>query len=155
MYTRFGNRTLTLILALLLIATAIAGLTNWMLRARVGRVGAGVLGALSGLFGGIAGNQGGLRAAALFAFPLAPAAFVATSTAAGLAVDTARVPIYVWRAGDSLASYIVPISVASVGVLLGTVLGERILLGMSVERFRRVVSTLIGALGIWLLWTAV
>jgi hypothetical protein len=42
------------------------------------------------------------------------------------------------------------IGVASVGVLIGTVLGERILLGVSVDRFRQTVSILIGALGIWL-----
>jgi uncharacterized membrane protein YfcA len=36
-----------------------------------------------------------------------------------------------------------------VGVLVGTVLGERVLLGLSVERFKRVVSTLIGVLGVW------
>jgi len=151
LYTRFSNRTLTIVLALLLIATAIAGLTNWMRRFHPGPRVAGALGVASGLFGGLAGNQGGLRAAALFAFPLAPAAFVATSTATGLLVDAARMPIYVWRAGATLVPLATPIGVASVGVLIGTILGERILLGMSVERFRKVVSTLIGLLGVWLL----
>jgi hypothetical protein len=31
------------------------------------------------------------------------------------------------------------------------VLGERLLLGLSPERFRRVIGILIGALGVWLL----
>jgi uncharacterized protein len=151
LYMRLSNRTLTIVLAVLLIATAIAGLTNWVRRWRPGRAGAGVLGFASGLFGGVAGNQGGLRSAALFAFTLAPAAFVATSTATGLLVDVARMPIYVWRAGQSLLPFVAPIGVATVGVLVGTVLGERILLGLSPDRFRKVVSTLIGLLGIWLL----
>jgi uncharacterized membrane protein YfcA len=151
LYTRFSHRALTILLALLLIATAIAGYTNWMRRFHAGPRVAGALGIASGLFGGLAGNQGGLRAAALFAFSLTPAAFVATSTATGLLVDAARMPVYVWRAGASLASLAQPIVVASVGVLIGTILGERILLGMSVDRFRKVVSLLIGLLGIWLL----
>ena len=151
LYARFSNRSLTLVLALLLIATAIAGLTNWARRVHVGPRAAGALGVASGLFGGVAGNQGGLRAAALFAFPLAPAAFVATSTAVGLMVDAARMPIYLWRAGASITPYATPIAVASVGVLIGTIAGERILLGMSIERFRKVVSVLVGLLGLWLL----
>ena len=109
------------------------------------------LGLLSGFFGGIAGNQGGLRAAALLGFALGPTPYVATSTAIALLVDAARTPIYVWRAGPALAGLATPIGIATVGVLIGTVLGERLLLGLSVERFRRVVSTLIGLLGLWLL----
>jgi uncharacterized membrane protein YfcA len=154
LFTRFGNRALTLTLAVLLIATAVAGSTNWIRRVQAGEHTAGVLGALSGFFGGLAGNQGGLRAAALLAFRMSPAAFVATSTAAGLAVDAARMPVYVWRAGSTLTPHLWPIVVASAGVLIGTMLGERILLGMSVERFRRTVAILIGLLGFWLAWTA-
>jgi uncharacterized membrane protein YfcA len=151
LYTRFSNRALTFVLGLLLVATAIAGLTNWMRRWHASRRGAGILGFTSGVFGGVAGNQGGLRAAALLAFPLAPIAFVATSTAAGLLVDAGRMPIYLWRAGATLLPFVLPIAVACVGVLVGTILGERVLLGMSAERFRKVVSTLIGLLGLWLL----
>jgi uncharacterized membrane protein YfcA len=103
------------------------------------------------LFGGIAGNQGGLRAAALTTFRLAPAVFVATATASGLMVDLARVPVYLWRAGDDLRALATPIGVASAGVLIGTVAGERILLGLSPERFRFAISVAIGLLGLWLL----
>ena len=55
------------------------------------------LGLVSGFFGGVAGNQGGLRAAALSAFRLSPGAFVATATATGLLVDAARAPVYLWK----------------------------------------------------------
>jgi uncharacterized membrane protein YfcA len=155
LYTRFSNRALTLTLGALLVATAIAGVSNWLRRLRPNQLGAGALGFASGLFGGLAGNQGGLRAAALFAFPLAPAAFVATSTAAGLFVDAGRMPVYVWRAGDALARLATPIGVATAGVLIGTLLGERVLFGLSTERFRQVVSILIGLLGFWLILRAV
>ena len=139
LYSRFSNRTLTIVLAALLLATSIAGLTNWAQRVRMGSTGAGALGFASGLFGGVAGNQGGLRAAALLAFALSPIAFVATSTATGLLVDAARLPVYLWRSAAELQRVATPIAVASVGVIVGTLAGERVLLGLSVDRFRVVV----------------
>jgi uncharacterized membrane protein YfcA len=151
LYARLSSRALTVVLGLLLLATAVAGLTGWTTRLRVSGAGAAGLGLASGFFGGIAGNQGGLRAAALLGFGLAPAAYVATATATALLVDVARTPIYVWRAGSALLELASPIVVATVGVLVGTLLGERILLGLPVDRFRRIVSALIGLLGIWLL----
>jgi uncharacterized membrane protein YfcA len=135
----------------LLIATAVVGLTGWPSRWRMTGAGAAILGLLSGFFGGVAGNQGGLRAAALLGFGLGPAAYVATSTTIALLVDAARTPIYVWRAGSVLIGLVGPIAIATVGVLIGTLLGERLLLGLPADRFRRIVSTLIGLLGVWLL----
>jgi uncharacterized membrane protein YfcA len=110
-----------------------------------------LLGLGSGFFGGVAGNQGGLRAAALSAFGLSPLAFVATSTATGLLVDAARTPVYLYTAGSTLAAVWIPIAIAVAGVTLGTLLGERVLLGMSRERFRLVVAAAVGLLGLWLL----
>lgn len=154
LYARLSNRALTIVLGALLVATAVAGLTGWATRWRATGGRAATLGLLSGLFGGVAGNQGGLRAAALLGFDLKPAAYVATSTAIALLVDAARTPIYVWRAGSTLADLTLPIAIATVGVLVGTLLGERLLLGLSPDRFRRIVSAVIGLLGVWLLISA-
>jgi uncharacterized membrane protein YfcA len=154
LYARLSSRALTIVLGILLLATAVAGLTGWATRWRATGARAAALGLLSGFFGGIAGNQGGLRAAALLGFGLAPAAYVATSTAIALLVDAARTPIYVWRAGSTLIDLASPIAVATIGVLIGTLLGERLLLGLSADRFRRIVSALIGLLGVWLLVSA-
>ncbi len=155
LYARMSNRVLTIVLGALLVATAVAGLTGWATRWPTTGGRAATLGLLSGFFGGVAGNQGGLRAAALLGFALAPAAYVATSTTIALLVDLARTPIYVWRAGRTLIDLVVPIAIATLGVLVGTVLGERLLLGLPVERFRRIVSALIGLLGLWLLASSV
>ena len=69
----------------------------------------------------------------------------------GLLVDAARTPVYVWRAGPALLSAGQLIGAATIGVVIGTFLGERVLLGLSVDRFRRLVSSRIGLLGAWLL----
>lgn len=151
LYTRFSSRALTVILGLLLIATSLATLADLARRWHPGGWMSQLLGVLSGAFGGLAGNQGGIRAAALFAFSLAPAAFVATSTAVGVAVDAVRLPIYLLRSGPGIAGHAVPIAVATAGVVIGTILGERVLLGLAPATFKRVVAILIGALGVWLL----
>ena len=58
-----------------------------------------VAGALSGFFGGLVGNQGGIRSAALLGFDLSREAFVATATAIGLIIDGARLPVYLAAQG--------------------------------------------------------
>jgi len=150
-YSQLDAVVLTRVLGGLLVLTAVAQLaglaTRWHPRGAL----VGVVGFASGFFGGIAGNQGGLRAAALTAFRLSPLAFVATSTATGLLVDTARAPIYLYTAGAELRSLWIPIAIATAGVLVGTILGERILLGMPRDRFARLVAVAIGILGLWLL----
>lgn len=151
LFARLGGPALMRMLGALLLLTAVSVLSGWTDRARVHGALVWLLGALSGFFGGVVGNQGGLRAAALLAFGLAPAAFVATSTATGLLVDVARTPLYLWRAGPSMLAAWAPIATATAGVVLGTLLGERLLLGLSVERFRRLVAGLVGLLGAWLL----
>lgn len=150
LYTRFSNDALTLTLGLLLLSTAVATLVDLPSRVRATGVVVSVLGLLSGLFGGLAGNQGGLRAAAMLSFSLAPVRYVATATATAMLIDIVRTPIYVWRAGSELTSLVVPLSVATVGVLIGTLLGERILLGLSIRQFRYAIAALIGLLGVWL-----
>jgi len=141
-----------LILAVLLIATGLAGLTGWNTRAKPASGLSVGLGALSGLFGGLAGNQGGLRAAALTTYRLSPAQFVATSAAVGLMVDAARLPVYIARGSARLLELGLPIAIATAGVLVGTIVGERILMRLSRRRFTQIVSALILALGAWLLY---
>lgn len=154
LHARLANNILTGALGALLIGTGVMGFLGIPERWRPRGIAVSALGLLSGFFGGIAGNQGGLRASALSAFRLEPRVFVATSTATGLLVDAARTPVYVWSAGSELYRAWLLIAVATVGVLLGTLLGERVLMGMAPVRFRRIVSVLIGALGVWLAATS-
>lgn len=151
LYSRFDAVMLTRILGALLIATGIAAVTEWVKRIRPRGAGSYALGLISGFFGGIAGNQGGLRAGALMAFGLTPVALVATATATGLAVDAARMPVYLWTTGGRLVPLAAPIGAATVGVLIGTLVGEKMLMGLSARAFRIVVGGFIGLLGVWLL----
>ena len=151
LFARLGGTTLLRVLGALLLLTALSVLTGWAERVRLRPAAAWPLGFLSGFFGGVAGNQGGLRAAALLGFGLAPATFVATSTATGLLVDAARAPLYLWRAGDAIAAAWIPVTIATAGVVIGTLLGERLLLGLPPAHFRRLVAALVGLLGVWLL----
>lgn len=108
-------------------------------------------GTLSGVFGGLVGNQGGIRAAALLGFRLPPSALVATATAAALLVDAARVPIYVTVAGPVIAAT-APIGIAAaVGVTVGTFLGVPVLRRIPEPAYRRLVGALLVGLGIALL----
>jgi hypothetical protein len=154
LYTRLGSAVLTRILGGLLLLTATAQLTGWSSRWHPRGPVVAIAGLISGFFGGVAGNQGGLRAAALTAFHLSPAAFVATATATGLLVDAARTPVYLWGGAPHLRALWPLIATAVVGVLIGTLLGERLLLGLPVRRFGQIVGMAVGLLGIWLLFGA-
>jgi uncharacterized protein len=135
----------------LLVLTALAGLTGWSERWRPHGPVVWGLGALSGFFGGVVGNQGGLRAAALSSFGLSPAVFVATSTVIGVCIDLVRTPVYFMKRGEQLAGVWVLVALASAAVLGGTLVGERLLFGLSQARFRKLVSSAIGLLGLWFL----
>src|SRR6185436_7141753 len=134
-YTRLGPGALTRVLGGLLLLTAVAQLTGWSSRWQPRGPVVALFGLVSGFFGGLAGNQGGLRSAALTTFGLPPLGLVATATATGLLVDAARTPVYVWHSGPVMLDLWVPLVIASAGVLIGTMAGERILLGLSPRRF--------------------
>ncbi len=151
-YSWLGPSALTGVLGTLLVLTAIANLTGFAHGRSPHGAWASMLGLFSGFFGGLAGNQGGLRSAALSAFSLAPSAFVATSTATGLLVDLARTPVYAAVTSAELLGVWRPVAAATVGVLIGTIAGERLLFGLAPATFRRVLAGAVGLLGVWLLW---
>jgi uncharacterized membrane protein YfcA len=91
-----------------------------------------------------------LRAAGLSTFGLPPRSFLATSTAVALLVDLARTPVYLARTGSQLIEFLPEIALAAAGCLIGTVLGERVFLGMSRERYRLAIVFAVLCLGIWL-----
>jgi uncharacterized membrane protein YfcA len=150
--TRLRSPVLSVVFGVLLIVAGLSGLFGLAERMRLGRRTAWVAGLLSGLFGGLVGNQGGIRSAALMGFDLPRHAFVATATAVALVVDGARLPIYVWTEWRTLTGLWPQILIAVAGVLLGTLVGVRMLRRIPERVFRPSVSILVTALGVYMLW---
>lgn len=145
-----SGRSLTILLAVLLTFAGIAGLTGLSARLRLGRTSGWIAGILSGALGGLVGNQGGIRSAALLGYDLPPAAFVATATAAGVIVDAARMPVYIVTERSRLFDETQVIAIAVAGVVAGTLIGQRLLRGLPESQFRKVVALLVLLLGLYM-----
>ncbi len=145
-----ASRALSYLLAALLIFTGLTGLLGITLR--FGRKSAWVAGGLSGMLGGLVGNQGGIRAGAMFGFNVPKEAFVATSTAVGLFIDAMRVPVYLYSDGRELLAIWPLLAIATVAVVIGTLVGRMVLGRISEPVFKRVVSVLILLLGVSMLF---
>jgi hypothetical protein len=146
-----GSALLGVVFGGLLVFSGVMGLTGTAGRLRLEGPVAWMAGALSGLLGGLVGNQGGIRSAAMLGFEVPKQSFVATATAVALMVDGARLPVYLVAQGKEIATAWPMLAAATTGVLVGTVFGERILRRVPEPLFRRVVSAVILALGVFML----
>jgi uncharacterized membrane protein YfcA len=146
------SAALAILFGALLIFAGVGSLTGFAQRMRFsGRGSALVGGALSGVLGGLVGNQGGIRAAALLGFDVRREAFVATATAVALIVDGARIPVYLVTQGAEIAPHWPLIALLAIAAIVGTLLGERLLRRMDEALFRRVVGVLLLVLGVYTL----
>jgi uncharacterized protein len=146
-----SSRALTTVLAILLIFAGTVGLSGLANKFRFRGPLAGIAGALSGGFGGLVGNQGGIRSAALLGFDLPGLGFVATATAIALVVDAVRMPVYFITGHRAILAAWSAILAATIGVVIGTLAGERILRRIPETLFRKLVAVLLLAIGIVLL----
>ena len=135
----------------LLMFAGLSGLSGFVDRMRFGRRTAWFAGALSGFFGGLVGNQGGIRSAALLGFAISKEAFVATATAIGLIVDSARMPVYFALESKAILSQWELLIATIGGVLLGTFWGVRFLKRIPERMYRKLLYSLILALGVYML----
>jgi uncharacterized protein len=148
--TSWQSSALLLVFGLLLVSSGLTALTGVAARMPASRALSMAGGVLSGFFGGLAGNQGGVRAAALLSARVSRDGFVATATASAMLVDLVRVPLYVARAPDVLSSGREVLVWSCVGAALGTAVGMRALRAIPESRFRAVVSTTVLVLGLWI-----
>ena len=139
------------VLGVLLVFAGVMGLTGLAANLRFGRRTAWIAGALSGMFGGLVGNQGGIRSAALQGFGLQRDAFVATATAIALLVDVFRMPVYAALQWRQIAAQWPTAAIATIGVVVGTLSGKWMLQRIPQNVFRIIVASIILALGIWML----
>jgi hypothetical protein len=150
--SRFSSPILAYILGGLLVFAGLTGLTGVSKRMRFGKKIAWLGGAVSGLLGGLVGNQGGIRSAALLGFDLEAKAFVATATAIALIVDGARMPIYFSSSPETVHRLGVWITIMVTGAVIGTLAGGKVLARIPETYFRRLVGVLVLALGIVMLY---
>jgi len=147
LYRWARNQWLSVIFGVLLLFAAVSEISGLARHMHFRGWIAWLAGALSGLLGGLVGNQGGIRSAALLGFELDKHQFVATATAIGLFVDGARMPIYVATQHEGLIQLREWIIAATAGVTVGTVLGSRTLARIPDVWFRRVLAIVLALLG--------
>jgi uncharacterized membrane protein YfcA len=148
---RTSNDTLTVVFGALLLLAGLSEFTGWIERVRWGRRTAWLAGALSGILGGLVGNQGGIRTAAMLGFDVPKESFVATASAIALFVDGARLPVYLATQGREIAALWPLVVVATAGVVIGTAFGNRVLGRVPQRVFRRVIAGLLVALGLYMI----
>jgi uncharacterized membrane protein YfcA len=83
----------------------------------------------------------------LLGFNLSKETFVATATAVALFVDGARMPVYLLTQYKEIAALWLWVTLASVGVVVGTVLGSRTLVRIPEIWFRRILAVILAMLG--------
>jgi len=154
LYGAASSRWLTILFGVLLLFAAMSEVTGLARRMRFRGWVAWVAGALSGMLGGLVGNQGGIRSAALIGFDLRKELFVGTATAIALFVDGARVPIYLYTQHDEMRAHLTWILLAIAGVIAGTIIGSRALGSIPEVWFRRVLALLLAVLGVAMLFRA-
>jgi len=142
-----SNRGLTIVFGALLLFAAASQVSGLARRMRFRGPVAWIAGSVSGLLGGLVGNQGGIRSAALLGFDLSKETFVATATAVALFVDGARMPIYFATQYNEIAALWRWVTLATAGVAAGSVLGSRVLVRIPESWFRRVLAATLAALG--------
>ena len=151
LHSRASGRALGIVFGMLLILAGVFELTGAMQRVRPGRVTAWIAGALSGVLGGLVGNQGGIRSAALLGFNVPKEAYVATATAIALFVDAARLPVYLATQWREIVDIWPLVLLATVAVAIGTAAGTRLLGHLRPSTFRRSVAVLLIALGVYMI----
>jgi uncharacterized membrane protein YfcA len=145
-----SSRGLAVVFGGLLIVAAVAEFTGWIERVRWGRQAAWIAGVLSGAFGGLVGNQGGIRSAAMLGFNVPKESFVATAAAIALFVDGARLPVYVYSQWRDLIQVWPLVLTATGGVVVGTAVGARVLGRIPQRTFRRWIAVLLLVLGLYM-----
>lgn len=155
LHAAVSNPLLTMVLGVLLVLGGSLELTGLGRRLRFPGRWAMVAGLASGLFGGLVGNQGGIRSAALLRFDLSPRTLVATATASAILVDLARLPVYLLTTGAELVPMWPTIALLSGAVVVGTLVGAPILRRLPDAVFRRSLAVLLILLGVTLVVGAV
>ena len=149
-HAKVNSPPLIYLFAFLLIYVGLTGLFGWLQKFRINNSWSWFAGLCSGGLGGLVGNQGGIRSAALLGMNLSKDEMVATATAIGVVVDLARMPVYFATEGPDLINVWPLIAIATAGCVVGTLAGKKLLSRLSEKQFRLIVFSLILILGAYM-----
>jgi uncharacterized protein len=99
----FVSNALQILFSVMLIVTGILGVIQISECIRFDRI----IGAIAGFFGGLVGEQGGIRSVALLNFDLEEEALITTATAIALSVDAVRMPVYFLTQSLQISQFLV------------------------------------------------
>ncbi|HEX4170789.1 MAG TPA: sulfite exporter TauE/SafE family protein [Bryobacteraceae bacterium] len=136
-----NNSGLKWLLAALLSFAGLLSIFGYADRMRFGRALVWPGGAVSGMLGGLVGNQGGIRSAAMLGLNVDREAFVATGI--GLIVDVGRIPVYLYSDADMLLKLGPTVLWATLACVVGTLLGAQMLCHSPKPVFRRVIGAVL------------
>jgi uncharacterized membrane protein YfcA len=105
-------------------------------------------GFLSGLLGGLVGNQGAIRSAYLLNYIIPKEAFIATATVIAIFIDGTRIPMYITMQREFLDLFSWNILIVILIAFLGTMVGKRFLLTFSTAAFKKVVAGAVMVMGL-------
>jgi uncharacterized membrane protein YfcA len=143
-----ANAALAMVFGGLMVLAGVSNIFDWSEKLNMKGPVSWITGLLSGFFGGLVGNQGGIRAAGLVGFKLTKTQFVATATAVALIVDVFRVPVYVATRGTELKQLVPEIAIMAVGVMIGTLLGAPLLRRLPEKYFKIALSVILIIVGV-------
>lgn len=108
-------------------------------------------GFLSGLVGGLIGNQGAIRSMYLLKYGLDKQELIVSSALIAVIIDSTRIPVYAYSNFRYLQENIVLLSLIVIAAILGTVIGSRLLPKVTYALFKKII--LIAVLGLGILMT--
>ena len=105
-------------------------------------------GFLSGLVGGLIGNQGAIRSLYLLNYRLDKQELIASAAMIAVVIDATRIPVYAVSNYGYLRENLMLMLLVIFAAIAGTVIGGRILPKVSYEFFRRIILVAVLGLGI-------
>ena len=143
-----GGRMLTFMFGVILVFAGGMGITGLAEKMQFKGAAAWAAGAFSGFLGGMVGNQGGIRSAAMLGLNVPKRAFVATASAVSIMVDGVRIPVYIANQSEKLLGIWPYIAGAGAAVIIGTLAGQKLLTFIPERFFKRVVAAIVLFLGV-------
>jgi hypothetical protein len=105
-------------------------------------------GLLSGLIGGLIGNQGAIRSLYLLNYRLDKQELIASAAMIAVVIDATRIPVYAVSNYGYLRENLTLMLLVILASIVGTMIGGRILPKVSYEFFRRIILVAVLGLGI-------